>query len=127
MAFPLSFFFSFLFVQLYRFCETVDKAFSSSSTEKVCCFSTDHPHQRSNAAFLVASYLVIRYSLPPEEAFAPFLGNLPPLLAFRDAAFGLCTYQLTVLDCLRAVAAAIRHNILDMSKYVLIYFFKGSF
>eukprot|EP01138_Halocafeteria_seosinensis_P010550 gb/GECG01010772.1/.p1 GENE.gb/GECG01010772.1/~~gb/GECG01010772.1/.p1 ORF type:complete len:794 (+),score=80.53 gb/GECG01010772.1/:1-2382(+) len=103
--------------RVYRFCERIDHALKSADTARVCCYSTDHPHQRANAAFLLASYLIIRYGFAPEEAFIPFLGISPPIATYRDAAFGLCTYHLTVLDCLRAVSVAIRRNIFEYSMF----------
>ena len=41
-----------------------------------------------------------------EEAYAPFFGLKPPLVPYRDASFGVCTYHLEVLDCARAIARA---------------------
>lgn len=41
-----------------------------------------------------------------EEAYAPFFGLQPPLIPYRDASFGICTYHLEVLDCVRALARA---------------------
>lgn len=41
-----------------------------------------------------------------EEAYAPLFGLQPPLIPYRDASFGICTYHLEVLDCVRALARA---------------------
>lgn len=41
-----------------------------------------------------------------EEAYTPFFGLQPPLIPYRDASFGICTYHLEVLDCARALARA---------------------
>lgn len=51
-----------------------------------------------------------------EEAYAPFFGLQPPLIPYRDASFGICTYHLEVLDCARAIAraASLGHFNLDM-------------
>ncbi len=50
-----------------------------------------------------------------EEAYNPFFGLQPPLIPYRDAAFGICTYHLEVLDCVRALAraASLGHFSLD--------------
>jgi cell division cycle 14 len=56
--------------------------------------------------------MVIFENKTPEEAYLPFIGG-PQLIHFRDAAFTICTYNLTVLDCLRGVARAKASNFLD--------------
>ena len=66
----------------------------------------DHPHKRANAAFLACCVCVCVLKQTAEEAFAPFLGCDPPLHPFRDAGFGVCTFQCLVLDCVRGVAKA---------------------
>jgi cell division cycle 14 len=93
--------------------------------------SSLHPHRRANAIFLAACYAVACLHKTPEEAVAPFVrawcgwlsdgsrveaepcawlpvcvGSGPPIIAFRDASFGLCTYQLTVLDAVRGLHKA---------------------
>ena len=44
----------------------------------------------------------------------PRVGDFVP---FRDAAFGLCTYALTILDCLRGVQKAITCSLFSYSRY----------
>ena len=66
------------------------------------CIASDHPHKRANAIALLVLYLVIRHDKTPYEAMAPFKRVDPPF-GFRDAACGVCTFFITVLDCARAV------------------------
>lgn len=58
---------------------------------------------------------VLRLGKTVEDAYAPFFGLKPPLVPYRDASFGICSYHLEVLDCVRAVAraASLRHFTLD--------------
>eukprot|EP00752_Nemacystus_decipiens_P011268 g10014.t1 len=72
----------------------------------VYVYSSDHPHRRSNAAVLVLAFAVLCLRKTVEEAYAPFFGLQPPLIPYRDASFGICTYHLEVLDCARALARA---------------------
>lgn len=51
-----------------------------------------------------------------EEAYRPFFGIHPPLFPFRDAAFGVCTYHLEVLDCARALSRAATLGHLDLKR-----------
>jgi protein-tyrosine phosphatase len=53
----------------------------------------------------------MRCGFSGDEAYKPFVGMVPPPLPMRDAAFGLCTFGLTLLDCFRSVAAAMRHRL----------------
>ena len=39
-----------------------------------------------------------------EEAYRPLVGIEPPFFPFRDAAFAINTFSLTVLDCARAMS-----------------------
>lgn len=50
-------------------------------------------------------------------AYRPFLGIYPPFVPFRDASFGLSTFNLTVLDCLRAISKAIQCKFLDFDTF----------
>ena len=65
-----------------------------------CC--STHPHRRSNAAVLLLAYLIFVLEFSAEEAYGPFIGIEPPFIPFRDAAFAINTFPLTVLDCARA-------------------------
>jgi hypothetical protein len=47
----------------------------------------------------------------------PRVGDFIP---FRDAAFGLCTYTLTILDCLRGVRRAMACGLFNFATYVCI-------
>lgn len=66
----------------------------------------DHPHKRANSAFLACCAAVCVLKRSAEEAFESFLSCDPPLHPFRDAGFGVCTFQCLVLDCVRGVAKA---------------------
>jgi cell division cycle 14 len=46
-------------------------------------------------------------------------GSGPPIIAFRDASFGLCTYQLTVLDAVRGLHKAAAVGAFSFDSYVV--------
>lgn len=52
-----------------------------------------------------------------EDAYAPFFGVQPPLIPYRDASFGICTYHLEVLDCVRALARAASLGHFNLDKF----------
>jgi cell division cycle 14 len=61
--------------------------------------------------------LVIRCGFTGEEAYTPFVGMQPPPLPLRDAAFGLCTFTLTLLDCLEGLEVARRHRLFSWDAF----------
>jgi cell division cycle 14 len=52
-----------------------------------------------------------------EQAYTPFLGAQPAFVSFRDAAFSLCTFSVTVFDCLKGVAQAKKCKFLDFDTF----------
>ncbi|XP_037776382.1 dual specificity protein phosphatase CDC14B-like isoform X2 [Penaeus monodon] len=52
---------------------------------------------------------IIYLKKTPEEAYKPLVGgNSPQFCPFRDAAYGMSTYHLTLLDCLHAIDKAFK-------------------
>lgn len=94
---------------LCRYCRKLNKKLKSLSLakKKIVHYTTLDPQKRANAAFLIASYSIIYLKKTPEEAYKPLIGgNSPPFCPFRDAAYGMSTYHLTLLDCLQAIDKA---------------------
>ncbi|CAM9444290.1 unnamed protein product [Ectocarpus sp. 12 AP-2014] len=83
----------------------------------VYVYSSDHPHRRSNAVVLVVAYAVLCLRKTVEDAYTPFLGVQPPLIPYRDASFGICTYHLEVLDCARALSRAASLGHFDLGTF----------
>ncbi|XP_053928915.1 dual specificity protein phosphatase CDC14A isoform X2 [Cuculus canorus] len=91
---------------LYRYCCKLNKKlkYFSLSRKKIVYYTSFDQQKRANAAFLVGAYAVIYLKKTPEEAYRTLLsGSNPPYLPFRDASFGNCTYNLTILDCLQGI------------------------
>ncbi|XP_077882953.1 dual specificity protein phosphatase CDC14A isoform X4 [Ictidomys tridecemlineatus] len=61
---------------------------------------------------------VIYLKKTPEEAYRALLsGSNPPYLPFRDASFGNCTYNLTILDCLQGIRKGLQHGFFDFETF----------
>ncbi|XP_054066575.1 dual specificity protein phosphatase CDC14A isoform X2 [Rissa tridactyla] len=91
---------------LYRYCCKLNKKlkYFSLSRKKIVYYTSFDQRKRANAAFLIGAYAVIYLKKTPEEAYRTLLsGSNPPYLPFRDASFGNCTYNLTILDCLQGI------------------------
>uniref|UniRef100_A0A8C3J6Z5 Cell division cycle 14A n=1 Tax=Calidris pygmaea TaxID=425635 RepID=A0A8C3J6Z5_9CHAR len=91
---------------LYRYCCKLNKKlkYFSLSRKKIVYYTSFDQRKRANAAFLIGAYAVIYLKKTPEEAYRTLMsGSNPPYLPFRDASFGNCTYNLTILDCLQGI------------------------
>lgn len=56
----------------------------------------------------MGAYLIIFRGKSAEEAWSYFEKVDPPFLPFRDALAGECTYECTILDCLRGLEYGMR-------------------
>ncbi|XP_071952211.1 dual specificity protein phosphatase CDC14A-like isoform X2 [Antedon mediterranea] len=95
--------------QLYRYCCKVNKKLKSFSLakKKIVHYTSLDAQKRANSAYLIGSYAVIYLKKTPEDAYRALVGGTnPPFLPFRDASYGACSYNLTLLDCLKAVDKA---------------------
>ncbi|OXB81512.1 UNVERIFIED_CONTAM: hypothetical protein H355_004418 [Colinus virginianus] len=105
---------------LYRYCCKLNKKlkYFSLSRKKIVYYTSFDQRKRANAAFLIGAYAVIYLKKTPEEAYRTLLsGSNPPYLPFRDASFGNCTYDLTILDCLQGVNKALQHGFFDFKTF----------
>ncbi|CAE7414828.1 CDC14A, partial [Symbiodinium sp. CCMP2456] len=50
-------------------------------------------------------------------AYKPFQSVYPPFLPYRDATCGICTYSLTVLDCVKGMEKAIECGWFDWKQF----------
>jgi cell division cycle 14 len=75
--------------------------------KRIYYYSSTKADKRANAVFLMSAWSMLYTQRTAEEAWEPFNGTLyPPLPPWHDATPTVCTYNLTVLDTLRGVAAA---------------------
>ncbi|XP_062437052.1 dual specificity protein phosphatase CDC14A isoform X1 [Rhea pennata] len=105
---------------LYRYCCKLNKKLKSFSLsrKKIIYYTSFDQRKRANAAFLIGAYAVIYLKKTPEEAYRTLLsGSNPPYLPFRDASFGNCTYNLTILDCLQGINKALQHGFFDFKTF----------
>ncbi|KAM4640739.1 dual specificity protein phosphatase CDC14A isoform 2-T2 [Discoglossus pictus] len=105
---------------IYRYCCKLNKKLKSFSLsrKKIIHYSSYDQRKRANAAFLIAAYTVIYLKKTPQEAYRALLsGASPQYLPFRDASFGTCTYNLTILDCLQGVRKALQHGFFNFESF----------
>uniref|UniRef100_A0A8C3LM39 Cell division cycle 14A n=1 Tax=Chrysolophus pictus TaxID=9089 RepID=A0A8C3LM39_CHRPC len=105
---------------LYRYCCKLNKKlkYFSLSRKKIVFYTSFDQRKRANAAFLIGAYAVIYLKKTPEEAYRTLLsGSNPQYIPFRDASFGNCTYNLTILDCLQGINKALQHGFFDFKTF----------
>ena len=107
--------------QLYQFCKILNMKLQDPAlrSKKIYFYSSHNPHKRANAAALMACYAVIYLGRTPEEAYRPFAVASPKFTPFHDASRYECTFDLTVLDCARAVYKAKHCKLFDFDSFNL--------
>ena len=91
----------------------VEDLLKAHPTSRLVHYCSPHAHRRANSACLLGCFAAIVLGRDARAAYAPFVGVRPPLQPYRDAAFGVCTYPLLVLDVVRGVRRALALGHLD--------------
>ncbi|XP_068581580.1 dual specificity protein phosphatase CDC14AB [Cebidichthys violaceus] len=105
---------------LYRYCCKLNKKLKSFTLtrKRIVHYTSFDQRKRSNAAVLIGGYAVIYLKKTPEEAYRALTsGSNASYLPFRDASFGNCTFNLTVLDCLQGIRKALQHGFFDFEMF----------
>jgi len=109
---------------VYRYLQIVrEKLAAAGEGQKVIHYCSLDGHKRANAAFLAGAFLILELGQSAEDAIRPFKGMYPPILPFRDASYGVCTFTLTLMDCFRGMHKArdckfIEFQNFDLDEYV---------
>ncbi|KAE8294726.1 Dual specificity protein phosphatase CDC14AB [Larimichthys crocea] len=86
--------------------------------KRIVHYTSFDQRKRSNAAVLIGGYAVIYLKKTPEEAYRALVsGSNASYLPFRDASFGNCSFNLTVLDCLQGIRKALQHGFFDFETF----------
>ncbi|XP_060797203.1 dual specificity protein phosphatase CDC14AB isoform X2 [Neoarius graeffei] len=105
---------------LFRYCCKLNKKLKSFTLtrKRIVHYTSFDQRKRANAAVLIGAYAVIYLKKTPEEAYRALIsGSNASYLPFRDASFGNCTYNLTVLDCLHGIRKALQHGFLNFETF----------
>lgn len=93
---------------VYKFCVELHKLLLKTRVEKwkIYHYTSLLPAKRANAAFLMGAFQIIILNKTANDAWKPFI-TLPPFIDFRDASYGSCSYNCTILHCLKGLEKAI--------------------
>jgi len=99
---------------IHRYCSNLEKLLCDSRYQNLQIFHYCSTNQakRANAAFLISAFQVIVLKKSANEAWRRFALQ-SPFVPFRDALFGPCYYDCTILHCLRGLEKAIQLNWFD--------------
>jgi len=87
--------------QTYRFCELVQEKLDHYPDARIVYYCSTHGQRKANSIFLLCAYTMMVLGYSADESFRPFQHiSVPP---FHDATPTTCTYDLTVLDCLKGM------------------------
>merc|ERR1740123_416740 len=94
---------------VYRYCKLLEAKLTDPSLQdkRIIHYCSHDPKKRANAACLICAYQVIVLGTQADMAFEPFRNVYPPFLPFRDATCSVCTFHLTILDCLKGLEKAV--------------------
>ncbi|EED86752.1 predicted protein, partial [Thalassiosira pseudonana CCMP1335] len=94
--------------QLYRFSSLLNHKLSSPEYKDdiICYYSSGKGDARANASFLICAWSMLYLGRGLEESYFGFREELHPLPPFHDASPIVCTYDLSVYDCLRGLDKA---------------------
>lgn len=107
---------------VYRFCSQLDRLIKESKYRdyEIYHYCSVDPAKRANAAFLMGAFQIVILKKTANEAWRPF-ATLPTFLAFRDASYGPCYYECTILHCLRGLERGIRLGWFDYLRFDLTF------
>jgi len=129
--------------QLYRFSTKLNAKLETMPDHVICFYSSSAPAKRANSVCLICCWQILYLHRSPEEALNGFRLAMPnktfpvpaaanasgpplsrranptisPLPSFHDASPCNCTYELTVLDCLRGLTKARMFGFFDFDNF----------
>merc|ERR1719361_2558016 len=104
---------------IYRYSKMLEAKLADVALQdkRVIHFCSHDPKKRANAACLICAYQVVALGKAADLAYEPFCGIYPPFLPFRDATCGICTFHLTIIDCLKGLEESIKHRWFDWNRF----------
>lgn len=103
----------------FVFSETLNRklAAAAKAGEVVYFYSSTQGQRRANAVCILGCWAVLFQHMTAEQAFAPFQHMRFP--AFHDATPTVCTFNLTILDCLKGLERSLKSNYIATATFDL--------
>uniref|UniRef100_K3X343 protein-tyrosine-phosphatase n=1 Tax=Globisporangium ultimum (strain ATCC 200006 / CBS 805.95 / DAOM BR144) TaxID=431595 RepID=K3X343_GLOUD len=103
----------------FVFSETLNKKLANAAKtgEKIYFYSSTQGQQRANAVCILGCWAMLFQNMSAVKAYEPFERmRFPP---FHDATPSVCTFNLTVLDCLKGLERAMQANYISPKTFDL--------
>lgn len=103
----------------FVFSETLNKKLASAAKtgERIYFYSSTQGQQRANAVCILGCWAMLFQNMTAARAFEPFERmRFPP---FHDATPSVCTFNLTVLDCLKGLERALQASYISPKTFDL--------
>lgn len=103
----------------FVFSETLNKKLANAAKtgERVYFYSSTQGEKRANAVCILCCWAILFQNMSATKAFEPFERMRFP--SFHDATPSVCTFNLTVLDCLKGLERAIQSGYISTSAFDL--------
>jgi len=111
--------------QLYRFCLLVNRKIGTKLMPRpvnrpLLLYAGPSRQKQTNAVYLLLSYLLLYHDKSVQELcfeHKSLSALCESCLSFHDASQGICTYNLTVVDCLRGLRRARELRFFDFDRF----------
>lgn len=103
----------------FVFSEQLNKKLANAAKtgEKIYFYSSPQGQQRANAVCILGCWAVLFQNMSAARAFEPFERmRFPP---FHDATPSVCTFNLSILDCLKGLERALQSNYISTKSFDL--------
>ncbi|DAZ93631.1 TPA: hypothetical protein N0F65_007965 [Lagenidium giganteum] len=103
----------------FVFADMLNKKLANAAKtgERIYFYSSTQGQQRANAACILGCWAILYQGMTAQKAFEPFEKmRFPP---FHDATPGVCTFNLTILSCLKGLEKAIASNYISTKTFDL--------
>lgn len=106
---------------LYRFAVVLHNILNEDSNQgkAIVFYSSSDTRQRSNAACLLACYMILVQSWSPHQVLQPLCQVDPPFMGFRDAGYSHADFEITIQDIVYGVWRAKERGLIDLTNFNL--------
>lgn len=106
---------------LYRFAVVLHNILNEDSNQgkAIVFYSSSDTRSRSNAACLLACYMILVQSWSPHQVLQPLCQIDPPFMGFRDAGYSHADFEITIQDIVYGVWRAKERGLIDLTNFNL--------
>ncbi|KAH3674398.1 hypothetical protein WICMUC_003235 [Wickerhamomyces mucosus] len=106
---------------LYRFAVVLHNILNEDDNQgkAIVFYSSSDSRQRSNAACLLASYMILVQAWSPHQVLQPLCQIDPPFMGFRDAGYSHADFEITIQDIVYGLWRAKERGMIDLTTFNL--------